>query len=363
MRPLTFIVGTGRTGSTALSRILGKHRQVLSLNELFVSLNGPAALPEGAVTGERFWRMLADPHPVFDAMMRRGTSLPEFLYTRRPGRYSAETGIPALSLMVLPHLSDDPDGLLDELGRHIVSWPARPAAHHHEALFELLADQLGRDAVVERSGHSLTWVPMLRRAFPRARFVHMHRHGPDCALSMSRHPGYRAAGLAQEILERTGAPSVRELTDAHLRTLPDGLAEVVTSGFVPASVMDRPAPVAVFGSIWSRMITEGVGHLANMPATSRMTLCYEDLLKDPERELTRLASFIGAVPDPEWLDAGRRLLDAGRPGASRRLPPEELSALEERCLPGVRALSGLMKPEPGSYFGPMRTTDSSLFEP
>ncbi|MEU9606979.1 sulfotransferase [Streptomyces sp. NPDC048057] len=340
MRPLAFVVGTGRTGSTALSDVLGKHHDVLSLNELFVSLNGSQALPEGPITGERFWRLLADPHPVFHAMLRQGTSLPEILYTRRPGRYSARTtGIPALSLMVLPHLTDDPDGLLDELGGTIASWPVRPAALHHQALFELLADRLGRKVVVERSGHSLTWVPMLHRAFPHARFVHMHRHGPDCALSMSRHPGYRAAGLAQEILERTGARSLPELTETQLRELPDSLARVVTDGFAPESVMDRSVPVHVFGAIWSRMIIEGVAHLMDVPESSRMNLSYENLVESPERELTALAEFIGVAPDEEWLAGARRHFDAGRRGASGHLPPEELSTLEERCLPGVRALS------------------------
>ena len=43
---------------------------------------------------------------------------------------------------------------------------------------------------------------------------------------------------------------------------------------------------------------------------------------------------------PGWPDAGRALLDGGKRGASLRLPPEELSALRERCARGMDALRG-----------------------
>ncbi|MFH8973388.1 sulfotransferase [Streptomyces sp. NPDC017890] len=339
MRPLTFVVGTGRTGSTALSRILNLHPDVLSLNELFVSLNGPAGLTGEPVDGERFWRILTDPHPVFDAMIRAGTPLPEFLHARRSGGHEAgPTGTPALSLMVLPHLTDDPDGLLDELAPRVTSWPRRPAARHYESFFALLADRFGRRAVVERSGHSLAWVPTLHASFPGARFVHMYRHGPDCALSMSRHPGYRAAGLALDILERTGVDHLSELTDAHVRQLPTGLAEVVANRFDPVRIMDHSPSPAVFGSVWSEMIKQGAVHLAAVPAASRTALGYERLLAAPDEELTRLAEFAGVEPHAEWLEAGRRLLDGSRRGAASRLPARELAALEERCSPGARVL-------------------------
>lgn len=189
MRTLTFIVGTGRSGSTALSRIVHAHPDVLSLNEFLSSVQS-RGFPEGRLDGGEFWRLLADPNPQFERMIRNGVPMPEFLYTRRPGRFATETtGIPALSLMVLPHLTDDPDGLFDELEGQVRGWPDRTAAGHYEALFNLLCTRFGRTAVVERSGYSLHRVPLLRKAFPQARFVHLFRDGPDCALSMK--PAHR----------------------------------------------------------------------------------------------------------------------------------------------------------------------------
>ncbi|WP_031478528.1 sulfotransferase family protein [Streptomyces bicolor] len=338
MRSLTFVFGTGRSGSTALSRILNAHPDVLSLNEYMASV-GDAAFPEGTLSGAQFWQALFRPAPHFERMIRSGLPLPEFLYTRRPGRYSARTtGIPALSLMVLPHLTDDPDGLLDELGADVVRWPERIAAEHHRALFGLLCGRFGRTAVVERSGYSTGWAPGLRDAFPDARFVHMFRDGPDCALSMSRHPGYRTILLLREIKERAGIDSFSELTPEHVRELPAHLSPLLADRFDPALVRDRDLPLRRFGALWSELVTDGTEFLARLPADRGTTLAYEDLLDKPAGELTRLAEFIGVDPEPRWLRTASALLDHTRRGSARSLPAGELAELTESCAAGMRVL-------------------------
>ncbi|MGW3149725.1 MULTISPECIES: sulfotransferase family protein [Streptomyces] len=340
MRPLTFVIGTGRSGSTALSRILNAHPDVLSLNEFMASV-GDAAFPEGKVTGEEFWQSLFRPAPHFARMIRSGLPMPEFLYTRRPGRYSAETtGIPALSLMVLPHLTDDPDGLLDELRAAVVPWPERSAAEHHRALFDLLCARFGRTAVVERSGYSTGWAPGLRATFPHARFVHMFRDGPDCALSMSRHPGYRTICLLREIKARAGIDSFAELTDEHVRSLPADLSPLLDERFDPALVRDRDLPLRTFGALWSELVTEGTEFLGQLPADRCTTLAYEDLLDNPAEELTRLAGFIGVAPLPRWLLTSSAQLDHSRRGSAQRLPAAELDELRASCAAGSRVLQG-----------------------
>ncbi|MGK5732518.1 sulfotransferase family protein [Streptomyces sp. URMC 124] len=336
----TFVVGTGRSGSTALSRIVNAHPHVLSLNEFMASV-GDTAFPEGKLTGEEFWQPLARPVPRYERLIRSGLPLPEFLYTRRPGRYASETtGIPALSLMVLPHLTDDPDALLDELRESVVGWPERTAAEHHLALFGLLCARFGRAAVVERSGYSTRWIPQLRAAFPHARFVHLFRDGPDCALSMSRHVGFRTICLLREIKARAGVEDLADLTDEHVRALPPDLAPLLEDRFDPALVRDRDLPLRGFGTLWSDLVIQGIAFLGPLPEGRRTTLAYEDLLDAPREELTRLAAFAGVDPLPQWLDAGCALLDHSRRGSARQLTAAELGELRESCAPGIRALEG-----------------------
>ncbi|MGC0421891.1 sulfotransferase [Embleya sp. AB8] len=339
VRTLTFIVGTGRSGSTALSRIVNAHPDVLSLNELLASV-GKTGLPEQPLSGPEFWELLAQPNPVFEKMIRSGIPLPEFLYTRNPGRYSTHTtGIPALLLMVLPHLSDTPDALFDHLAGEIRHWPQRPAADHYQALFGHLCARFGHTAVVERSGYSTGWIPRLMASFPQARFVHLVRSGPDCALSMSRHPGYRTILLLRDILTRSGVDQLTDFTDEDVRALPADLAPLLGEQFDPALVWDRHIPLAAFGELWSHLVSEGAAHLEAAPGPLRTTLVFEELLDQPVRELSRLATFIGVEPLTPWLEAGSAMLDGSRRGASCRLPSEELTALRNSCTEGEAALA------------------------
>jgi hypothetical protein len=345
IKTLTFVVGTGRSGSTALSQVLRLHPDVLSLNELYSCIDGPPALSGQPLTGEEFWRCLREPMELFDRMVRSGTPLPEFLYNRHPEwRYSAETtGIPAVSMMALPHLTDDPDTLLDALEPEVRAWPERPAPQQWEAFFGALATRLGgREAAVERSGYSLHRVQLLHELFPHARFVHLYRNGPDCALSMSRHNGYRMIALLREIQRRTGAEwtgTADDLTDEQREALPEDLLRLLEPKYDPALVLDRDMPVAGFGTLWSELIREGVRHLSHVPAGRRMDLSYEKLLAAPRQELARLADFIGVQPFAEWLEEGEDHFDGtGRRGSAQRLPADELAALRANCAAGEEAL-------------------------
>jgi len=336
-RPVTFVVGTGRSGSTALTRILHGHPDVLSLNELLAVVHGRAFGPD-PVDGAQFWRVLADPQPVFNAMIRSGAAMPELLYHRKPGRFRAETGIPAICLMPLPALSEDPDGLFDELSAEIAGWPRRYLPEQWTALFDWLCRRFGRQVVVERSGFSLGAVPALRAAFPHARFVHLYRRGPDCALSMSRHPGYRLIMLMIQMAAQVGVAGIGELRPEHRELLPPDLAPLLGEVYDPALVLERAMDLADFGALWSQMVTEGQQLLAQLPGAVRMELRYESLLADPAGELARLADFAGFSADPDWLARCRAALDPGRLGATDRLDAAQRQALERACAPGMRAL-------------------------
>lgn len=338
MRPTTFIVGTGRSGSSALSRILNAHPRILSLNEMLAALT-PVALPEGEIPGTEFWAILSGPNGIFDLMIRSDAALPEFLYPKNPGRHSADNGIPALCLMTLPPLTDDPDTALDELEPVVSAWPTRPVGEHYADLFDHLSGRYGGEVVVERSGYSVSWIPRLREVFPEARFVHLYRDGPDCAASMSRHPGYRMIYHLRLMVETLGLNDITDLGPDNVTRLPPELAGLFADPFDRRLLMDDDVPVERFGRLWSEIVTEGVESLRGLPSTQVTALSYEDLIADPARELARLAEFAGAGADADWIAHGVASLDASRRGAALKLPPEELSALVKACEPGEAALA------------------------
>ena len=77
---LTFVVGTGRCGSTMLSAMLGEHPDVLSMSEFFGTLRvGMASLPASRgsflkrdLDGSEFWELLASPFRMMDEMIASG---------------------------------------------------------------------------------------------------------------------------------------------------------------------------------------------------------------------------------------------------------------------------------------------------
>ena len=340
MRPTTFFVGSGRSGSTAVSHIMHAHPRILNANEMLASFF-PDAFPDGDMSGEEYWAFLTRPSAFHNKMIRSGTPIPELVYLRRPTRrYSAEDpgGIPSILLMTLSWYDEDPDDLLDELEPTVRAWPTRPIAGHYRAFFELLADRYGRDLIVERSGYTVDPIPWLRESFTDATFVHQYRHGPDCAMSMSRHPGYRSGAVLQEIADMFGLANIVDITEEHVRELPPDLAWVFQEKYERAQLMDRDIPVAMFGRLWSECVIRTLDLTRGLGADRLTSLSYEDMLERPERELTRLAVFLGAEPEPAWLAASVASLDASRRGAAERLPADERRALYEACEPGREAL-------------------------
>jgi hypothetical protein len=327
-----------------LSRLLREHPDVLSMSEFFSTLriaaaSGPAGFPASDMDGAQLWRLLASPFPMLDAMISDGLRTDEMIYPD-DGRFAPGTGIPLVSHYVLPMLGADPDWLFDTLAAEVPRWPRRPAAAQYQSLFGFLAGLLRRPVVVERSASSLHLIPLLHAQFPAARFVHLYRDGPDCALSMSRHPAFRREILAIGAVRTTKLPAgstLQQVNDA----LPERLRGLICPPYDARKLRDFPIPVEVFGrDRWSPMICAGVAALAQVPEKARTSLRYEDLLAEPEASLARLAHFIGITAAEEWLKQGGRTVDPARTGtASAQLEPDALARLRAACEPGTRALA------------------------
>lgn len=342
-----FILGTGRCGSTMLSDFLREHPRVLSVSEFFsltTDLGGriERSFPEAEIDGAALWRIVAAVPPKLATMMRHGVAMDEVLY--RPGagtRYSAEGGVPGVLQTSLPHLvGEAADALFAELERFVVSLPAAPAGEQYARMFEWLARRLGRRRWVERSGGSLRLAGRLLRAFPGASFVHLVRDGRDCAISMSRHPGFRMALVAMQLTEILGVDPYESDDRRWEADVPDELLEFLPERFDGAAFREHPTPLPLCGHYWSGEIMSGLAELAAVPAGRLLTLRYEDFLDDPYPAIVRLAEFLGGdAVDDAW--ARRMAATVRRPRSTwRDLSPAALRELEASCGPGFAALAG-----------------------
>jgi hypothetical protein len=253
----------------------------------------------------------------------------------------------------LNEAEESPDQLFDELAQVVSGWPRRSVADHCRALFAKLADGLGRPIIFERSGASLADMTLLHEMFPEARFVLLHRDGPDTALSMSRYPTFRLWAIKKLAAFVSGAsPEQLEALPPGIRaTSPEEFKALTEPPFDKERFLGFPVPLSFYGWLWSNMTRTGTREIRNVRRDRWTTFRYELLLKNPRTELARLTAFIGAPVDEQWLDRACPLVDPGRMGAAAaKLHPGELAALRAACASGTRAFD-LLEAEPEAVAG------------
>ncbi len=337
--PGVFVVSTGRCGSTMVSNMLRLNPEILSLSE-FLSLLMPDPFPPGELDAAAYWRLLSEPWVFFRHAYRLGVRAPEFLYVPAAGsRFTPATGVPPILVTALPHLSDDPEGLYDEVGAYVAGLTPASAAVQHRRLFGWLCDRLGARAWVERSGGSLLYMSQLASVFADAKFVHLYRDGRECAYSFSRHPLYRLGTVEIMLQSRLGVS--RYLGDEEPpEHVPADLRPFMPETFDHEAFERLEVPVVESGQFWSDMIMPGLDVLASLPPERVLELSYEDLVADPRLALSRLVRFADLPhADPAWLDRAAQVV-AARPPRWPTLPQEQINELNHVCELGMRRLYG-----------------------
>jgi len=340
----TFIVGTGRCGSTMLSNMLREHPSVLSLSEFYSMITDGERLVEPfsakPMDGSQFWSLMAAITPMPSFVLRHRVPCNEFLYPcdSADARYSRETGVPAILMTTLPFLTVDHDVLFDVLGSEVANWPPAPVAEHYQHMFDWLANRFDKRLWVERSGTSLGRVEHLVSIFPDAKFVHVTRDGRDAAISMSKHPAFALYIGLSRLQQYLGVDPIESADRSNLPSVPAELLPFLPERFHHSALGAFSVPAQVCGSHWSQQIGSGLPMLASLSTDRLLTLRYEDFFADAKGQLNKLAAFLGEdYVDEEW--SARCAATVRQPRSTwRDLPEAEVRALTEACRPGFEAL-------------------------
>lgn len=343
--PAAFIIGTGRCGSTLLSKMINAYTGITSISEFFSMITDlgtmiPEAFPEGPLSGPAFWEILSGIYPKQNMMLKHGVAMKEVLYPcRTDSAFRAETGVPAILQTTLPHLTDGHDALFEQLKNEITRWPKATAPIQYQRFMETLSERSGDALWVERSGGSLRIVHRLFEAFPRAKYIHLVRDGRNCALSMEKHLGFRMAMLVFQMIEILGVDPYLSNDREFADDLPDELVDFLPENFDPEVFRKYNATQAsLFGHYWSGELLQGLETLQKIPEEQLLTVSYETLLASPESTFYRIIEFLA----PELVDHDQirevcRLV--GRPRSNwESLPERERELLVRSCEPGFAAL-------------------------
>lgn len=339
------VVGTGRCGSTLVSNILRAHPDVLSLSEFFAFVTDlgtliPLAFPAGVVEAAHFWQIISTRYRKQNLMLREGVAMDEALYTGYPvSRFHTPDGVPALLHTTLPHLTSEADDLFDEIRAFVLLQPPATIQQHYLNLFGWLQQRFQRRVWVERSGSSLRIVGRLYEHFPHARFIHIVRDGRNCALSMSKHFGFRMVMLAFLLTEILGCDPFESDDRTGVEDLPDDLYPFLPEHFDSAAFRSYEAAPSLYGHYWSGEMCQGLDILARLPAEQVLTLHFEDFLTDFDRTAQRLITFIDpSLMNEEWLQTVRQTIHPVR-SAWEMLPRQEQHFLQAACEPGMNRLA------------------------
>ncbi len=348
-----FVVGTGRCGSTMLSNMLRRHSRILSISEFFscvCDLGGriPALFPEEAIDGPQFWSLISAITPRESCALRHGVAMPEVLYPydSPSARYSAKTGVPAIMQATLPHLTDAHDALFDELREQVISQPSAPMRAHYNHLFGWLMRRFDKEVWIERSGGIFVLIEPLLATFPDARFIHIVRDGRDTALSIHEHIGFRMFIVPNMLTEMLGVDPFESPDRTNIERVPPPMRAFLPERFDAEAFRKFRVPLAMCGGLWSQQIANGMRVLGTLPSERVLTLRYEDFFVDPEKQLGKLAAFLGdQFVDEEWAATCAKMVKKPR-SSWQNLPDDTARELQAACQPGFDLLrtSGIEYP-------------------
>jgi hypothetical protein len=323
-----FVVGTGRCGSTLLSRMLAKHPDLFSVFEFFNGLDGTRRFAPDPTSGNEFWDIISQPNPFIAMTTSRGYPVEEITYPFAEGsRFRPEDDIPWLLVTTLGRLDPDPDALLDRTEEFCRSRPQQTLTRHYRELFTWLAGQGGKSIWNERSGSSIDYLEGLARTFPGARFVHIHRAGEEAALSMREHHAFRLAislvyNLYPEVDIGTAIANRHHVGDG-----PDPVRKI----------LDNRPSAEFFGRFWSDQLARGYRQLQTIDADQYMEVVFEELINEPQATMGRIAEFF-ELPGDGWINEAAALVRSAPPARLDALPPDERERLIQSCYVGNQLL-------------------------
>lgn len=309
-----FIIGTGRCGSTILSRMIDLHPSTAVLSEMMVALDFERKLGQRVVSGEELGSIidcgidsgsgefkkivthLATPEVVYEG---GATNLPPDASNYRDNVF------PDVLLIPLAHLFEDPATVYNELLIFARAQPDRLLSDQYQILFDWLTRKAGKSIWIERSGGSISILQELIELFPDAQYLHLYRNPLDVALSMQRHNHFRLRAFCHNDLETHDGIRWRDLDENDLNnTLP-------ISPKLKA-VLDHPVPLEYFLQDASNSILRGMRAIKHLSPRQYCEISFEQLMADPISTLTEIADFFKLEADPDWLQRAAALLKPGQ---------------------------------------------------
>jgi putative sulfotransferase len=341
-----FIVGTGRCGSTILSKMLDLHPSVAVLSEFLLSLAFYGKFGTRPVSGHELARLLdcglestgelkkivahlATPEITFDA---EAAPVPVDASAYR------DNVLPDLMLLPLGHLFEDPTKMFEEIVQYAQAQPTRLLSEQYAVLFDWIVRRAGKTVWIERSGGSIASLPELVELFPNGKFLHLHRDPLDAALSMQAHNHFRLRAFKHHGLSTAAGITWKDLDDSDLNN------DMPMSPKLQA-IFDHPVSLEYFLQDWSNSILRGMKAVRKLGPAQYAEVTFEQMMSMPAAVLQTIVEFFELPDEPGWIGRACALLREGQAAHAEPNAAQE-ALLERHCRAAMMLLDRVPAVEP-----------------
>lgn len=279
--PGFFLVGTGRCGSSMLRKLISEHADV-------------------HVPQETHWIPI-----LYDFFGLREIGVDEFVTAVR-GVYMAK-GKTAYN-RILRQNDLMPHSYLPLFRELTADLPVKNIATLTSAFLADIARRNGATLWGEKTPDHGQCMGLLRRLWPEARFVHIHRDGRDVALSMTQVRSFRFQ-VAWDV--------------CYWPTIAWNMAYAARSDQV-----DGDLPLEGFFELWRRRLLRTRDEASRLPPGCFLEIDYRDLLSDPRGCLETVHDHLRLPGDRDWIE--RAAASVRSDNAGKNVDRPEYHRLTER---------------------------------
>ena len=187
MQPI-FILSSGRTGSTLISKILNSHKDICLISDLIEPVGDNRFIEQNKkITNEKFYNLISRKTSKSRIYYWRKKRTKELLYLPRE-----DNDVSLLNCYTLPFIfKDHLNKRIKIKDKFLKKKKTKKNSQHLLDFFNLLKVQSKKKKIVERTGGALHHIDKILKLFPKAKIILNLRNPLETAISMRNYPFFR----------------------------------------------------------------------------------------------------------------------------------------------------------------------------
>ncbi len=183
-----FIISSGRTGSTLISKILNKHKDICIISDLIEPVGNNEFLEKNvSISQKNFFELISRKTSLSRIYFWRKRKTKELLYLPKKDK-----DISCLNCYTIPFVFKDVNNVFNQLKKRFSSKMIRKKKSDHLIdFFNFFLKKTKKKIYVERTGGALHHLDKIIDFYPNAKIILNLRNPLETAISMRNYPFFR----------------------------------------------------------------------------------------------------------------------------------------------------------------------------